>query len=130
MTPCHAAHLSPAGRVRTSFERHANANALASADAVRTIVREEGPLALYKGVVPALVLCGQGAVQFTVYEWLKARVPKQSENVSLKTNNNTGTVHAAPSCHGVFSNDPSLPFNSWLPRFSGCDRRDVFWEVF
>lgn len=48
---------------------------------MRTIVRDEGPLALYKGAVPALMLCTQGAVQFTVYEWLKARVPKQSENV-------------------------------------------------
>lgn len=51
------------------------------ADAVRTITREEGALALYKGAVPALLLCGQGAVQFAVYEWLKARVPKQNENV-------------------------------------------------
>lgn len=50
-------------------------------DAVRTIVREEGALALYSGAVPALLLCGQGAVQFAVYEWLKARVPKNSENV-------------------------------------------------
>lgn len=50
-------------------------------DAVRTITREEGPLALYKGAVPALMLCGQGAVQFAVYEWLKARVPKENENV-------------------------------------------------
>ncbi|CBJ48450.1 folate transporter [Ectocarpus siliculosus] len=49
-------------------------------DAVRTITREEGPLALYKGAVPALMLCGQGAVQFAVYEWLKARVPKRNEN--------------------------------------------------
>ncbi|CAM9187288.1 unnamed protein product, partial [Sphacelaria rigidula] len=40
-------------------------------DAVRTIIREEGPMALYKGAVPALMLCTQGAVQFTVYEWLK-----------------------------------------------------------
>lgn len=38
-------------------------------------------MALYKGAVPALMLCTQGAVQFTVYEWLKARVPKQNENV-------------------------------------------------
>lgn len=51
-------------------------------DAARTITREEGPLALYKGVVPALMMCGQGAVQFSVYEWLKARVPKHDENVS------------------------------------------------
>lgn len=54
-------------------------------DALSTILREEGPLALYKGVVPALLLCGQGAVQFAVYEWLKARVPKHSENVSSST---------------------------------------------
>ncbi|CAM9809487.1 unnamed protein product, partial [Ectocarpus fasciculatus] len=40
-------------------------------------------LALYKGAVPALMLCGQGAVQFAVYEWLKARVPKRNENSLL-----------------------------------------------
>ncbi|KAG5186102.1 folate transporter, partial [Tribonema minus] len=45
-------------------------------DAVATIVREEGALALYKGVVPALLLSGQGALQFAAYEWLKARVPR------------------------------------------------------
>lgn len=50
---------------------------------MRTITREEGPLALYKGAVPALMLCGQGAVQFAAYEWLKARVPKQDDNVRL-----------------------------------------------
>eukprot|EP00903_Cladosiphon_okamuranus_P009102 g8700.t1 len=54
-------------------------------DAVRTITREEGPLALYKGAVPALMLCGQGAVQFSVYEWLKARVPKQDENTPMES---------------------------------------------
>ncbi|CAM9171277.1 unnamed protein product [Pylaiella littoralis] len=54
-------------------------------DAVRTITREEGPLALYKGAVPALMLCGQGAVQFAVYEWLKARVPKENENTPLES---------------------------------------------
>ncbi len=53
-----------------------------NADALRTITREEGALALYKGAVPALMLCGQGAVQFAVYEWLKERVPKRNENVS------------------------------------------------
>jgi solute carrier family 25 folate transporter 32 len=40
-------------------------------DAVATIVREEGPLALYKGVGPALLLTSHGGVQFVVYEYLK-----------------------------------------------------------
>lgn len=63
---------------------------------MRTITREEGPLALYKGAVPALMLCGQGAVQFAVYEWLKARVPKENENVSVEY-----SVFSHVSCGGT-----------------------------
>jgi solute carrier family 25 (mitochondrial folate transporter), member 32 len=40
-------------------------------DAFRTIVREEGVVALYKGAIPALVLTSHGGVQFVVYEYLK-----------------------------------------------------------
>jgi solute carrier family 25 (mitochondrial folate transporter), member 32 len=40
-------------------------------DAARTIVQEEGPLALYKGALPALLLVSHGGVQFVVYEYLK-----------------------------------------------------------
>lgn len=39
------------------------------------VVREEGFLALYRGIVPALLLTSNGAVQFTVYEQLKALDP-------------------------------------------------------
>mmetsp|Transcript_43808 Transcript_43808/g.59857 ORF Transcript_43808/g.59857 Transcript_43808/m.59857 type:complete len:228 (-) Transcript_43808:34-717(-) len=39
--------------------------------ALSTIVREEGVPALWKGTIPALLLVSHGAVQFTVYEWLK-----------------------------------------------------------
>ena len=42
-------------------------------DAASTIVREEGPLALYKGASVALVMVSHGGIQFVAYESLKAR---------------------------------------------------------
>ncbi len=41
------------------------------ADAFRTIAREEGVMALYKGSIPALMLVSNGGIQFMVYEGLK-----------------------------------------------------------
>jgi len=40
-------------------------------NAFQTIVKEEGPLALYKGAVPAMLLVSHGGVQFVTYEFLK-----------------------------------------------------------
>ncbi|OWM66409.1 folate transporter 1, chloroplastic isoform X2 [Punica granatum] len=40
-------------------------------DAFRTIMREEGWSALYKGIGPSLLLVSHGAVQFTAYEELR-----------------------------------------------------------
>lgn len=48
--------------------------AVAPADALTSVVRNEGPLALYRGIVPALLLVSHGAIQFTVYEELKRRI--------------------------------------------------------
>ncbi|XP_078159462.1 folate transporter 1 isoform X3 [Carex rostrata] len=43
-------------------------------DAMRTILKEEGWLALYRGLGPSLFLVTHGAIQFTVYEELKRAV--------------------------------------------------------
>ncbi|XP_027921049.1 folate transporter 1, chloroplastic-like [Vigna unguiculata] len=40
-------------------------------DAFRTITREEGFSALYRGIVPGLLLVSHGAIQFTAYEELR-----------------------------------------------------------
>ncbi|KAF9619226.1 hypothetical protein IFM89_005780 [Coptis chinensis] len=40
-------------------------------DALRTIVKEEGWRALYRGMAPSLLLVSHGAIQFTVYEELR-----------------------------------------------------------
>ncbi|KAL5549416.1 hypothetical protein UlMin_004647 [Ulmus minor] len=52
-------------------------------DAFRTIMREEGWLALYKGIVPSLFLVSHGAIQFTAYEELRKLV------IDLKSGKNT-----------------------------------------
>jgi solute carrier family 25 (mitochondrial folate transporter), member 32 len=56
-------------------------------DAARTIVKEEGFWALYKGAVPALALTSHGGVQFVAYEFLKKHFhyarPKRDESKSV-----------------------------------------------
>ncbi|KAL7531700.1 hypothetical protein ACHAWF_003878 [Thalassiosira exigua] len=54
--------------------------------AAKTIVQEEGLLALYKGSVPALMLVSHGGVQFVTYEFLKGHF------ASFVNNNNNGSA--------------------------------------
>ncbi|PAN45176.1 hypothetical protein PAHAL_9G099300 [Panicum hallii] len=48
-------------------------------DALRTILKEEGFLALYRGIGPGLLLVTHGAIQFTAYEELRKAM------ISMKT---------------------------------------------
>jgi len=67
-------------------------------DAFRTIVREEGATALYKGSGPALLLTSHGGVQFVVYEYLRKNFPVErpkpengkDENVWLRLKQSAG----------------------------------------
>ncbi|XP_057952875.1 folate transporter 1, chloroplastic isoform X14 [Malania oleifera] len=58
-------------------------------DAVRTILKEEGWSALYKGIVPSLLLVSHGSIQFTTYEELRKVV------VSFKSKETNGTPQSA-----------------------------------
>jgi solute carrier family 25 (mitochondrial folate transporter), member 32 len=49
-------------------------------DAFRTIVKDEGLLALYKGVGPAFLLTSHGGVQFVVYEALRKQFHYSRKN--------------------------------------------------
>lgn len=58
-------------QMRNASEKHNIKPYTGMVDAVRTIIREEGFLALYRGSGPAFLLTSHGGVQFVVYEYLK-----------------------------------------------------------
>jgi len=62
-------------------------------DAARTIVREEGPLALYKGAAPAMMLISHGGVQFGTYEYLKTHFGTYTKAKRSTGTNNSGIGH-------------------------------------
>jgi solute carrier family 25 folate transporter 32 len=74
------------------------------ADALTTIVKEEGPLALYKGSLPALLLVSHGAAQFVVYEALKA------EAASRKWSLGTAGVLAMGAASKIVASVATYPF--------------------
>jgi len=74
-------------------------------DAVRTIVKEEGFKGFYKGFVPAILLTSHGAIQFTVYEYLKA----QYASSSYQTSNTLSSSAATASTNSSVSASVSQP---------------------
>jgi len=62
-------------------------------DAAHTIVREEGPLALYKGAAPAMMLVSHGGVQFVTYEYLKTCFGTYTKAKRSIGGENSGIAH-------------------------------------
>ncbi|GER25546.1 folate carrier protein, partial [Striga asiatica] len=58
-------------------------------DALRTILKEEGWMALYKGLVPGLFMVSHGAIQFTAYEELRKMV------INIRTEENVQNSNVA-----------------------------------
>ena len=58
-------------QLKKAYEQHNIKPYNGMFDAFRTIAREEGYLALYKGSGPAMLLTTNGGVQFVVYEYLR-----------------------------------------------------------
>jgi solute carrier family 25 folate transporter 32 len=70
-----AAAAAAAAAPRAPAQAQAQAPYRGVRDAFASILREEGPRGLYRGLLPALLLTSHGMVQFAVYEELKARFP-------------------------------------------------------
>ncbi|XP_066386178.1 folate transporter 1, chloroplastic-like [Miscanthus floridulus] len=58
-------------RLQLQTPKHHTSQYSGFSDALRTILREEGFLALYRGIGPGLLLVTHGAIQFTAYEELR-----------------------------------------------------------
>ncbi|KAG8098057.1 hypothetical protein GUJ93_ZPchr0013g34284 [Zizania palustris] len=73
-------------RLQLQTPRHHAARYSGFSDALRTILKEEGWLALYRGIGPGLLLVTHGAIQFTAYEELRKALifAKSRDNISYK----------------------------------------------
>jgi solute carrier family 25 folate transporter 32 len=58
-------------QMRKASEKHNIQPYKGTLDAFRTIIKEEGYLALYRGSGPAMLLTSHGGVQLVVYEYLR-----------------------------------------------------------
>lgn len=74
-------------QLQTPF--HQNRPYSGFSDALRTILKEEGWKALYRGIGPGLLLVTHGAIQFTVYEELR-RIAIRLKNKEERMNSRNG----------------------------------------
>mmetsp|Transcript_2763 Transcript_2763/g.7729 ORF Transcript_2763/g.7729 Transcript_2763/m.7729 type:complete len:365 (+) Transcript_2763:40-1134(+) len=61
-------------------------------DAFRTILRKEGPFALYRGSGAAFLLTSNGGIQFAVYEYLRRVFHVQRANLRQKNSNSNNNA--------------------------------------
>ncbi|KAK4490678.1 hypothetical protein RD792_001370 [Penstemon davidsonii] len=93
-------------------------------DALRTILKEEGWRALYKGLVPGLFLVTHGAIQFTAYEELRKMVInyRTSENEEFSPEDSLvirARLQQRPSIDGTPRYMDSLHVMKETARFEG-----------
>lgn len=72
-------------------------------NAVQTIVREEGVLALYKGTIPALMLTTNGGIQFVAYEFLKLNFGEYTKAARENNNHKHGVLERFQDSLGYLS---------------------------
>eukprot|EP01095_Lingulamoeba_sp_RSL-Kostka_P000930 TRINITY_DN1122_c0_g1_i1.p1 TRINITY_DN1122_c0_g1~~TRINITY_DN1122_c0_g1_i1.p1 ORF type:complete len:290 (-),score=48.01 TRINITY_DN1122_c0_g1_i1:149-1018(-) len=74
-------------------------------NAFKTIIKEEGVVGLYKGLLPSILETSQGAFQFMFYEQIKQKFLENSENKGLTTAQSL----AAGSIAKMFATSISYP---------------------
>eukprot|EP00850_Spirogloea_muscicola_P019414 SM000190S04850 [mRNA] locus=s190:84684:86417:- [translate_table: standard] len=101
----------PMDTVRTRMVAHTGAASLGLVQCVRQIVGREGVLALYKGIVPALVsMAPGGAVFYGTYDLLKSRhlLSDEGRAISRRRKDHAQHVQADSSTDSDGSTDTQL----------------------
>eukprot|EP00287_Rhodomonas_sp_CCMP768_P013606 CAMPEP_0196727144 /NCGR_PEP_ID=MMETSP1091-20130531/8204_1 /TAXON_ID=302021 /ORGANISM="Rhodomonas sp., Strain CCMP768" /LENGTH=342 /DNA_ID=CAMNT_0042069689 /DNA_START=41 /DNA_END=1069 /DNA_ORIENTATION=- len=80
---CTCLATNPIWLIKTRLQlQHGTAQRYAGMiDAARQVIRQEGVLGLYRGLVPSLLLVSHGALQFMAYEEIKKRLRNNRNDV-------------------------------------------------